>query len=393
MKNPKVPYAELDTPSVLVDMAKLEANIKDMTDYAKSAGVRLRPHVKVHESAEIAKMQIKAGAVGIDTGSLGQAEAMSEAGLNDILISHPTYYGGIRLQKFKRLVSRRGIKLAVMLDMVEQAKAVSEVGVELKRKIPVVIKVDTNAPLGGFSRLGVLPGEPLLKLAKEFGKLPGIELKGVYAHEIAVNPTPETLSKYALDTGKLIVEQAEMLRKNGFNIEDVSVGASPTFRYTCRHIKEGRLKGVTEIDPGNCIIGDLVYAKSLGNVKETCAVTVLATVITTSHPEKIAIDAGYKTFGANYNIGARNDPGHIWNGMFKFGEVPGRDDLHCGRLSAETGYIYYKDPSKKELEYGERIQIIPNNATLVINIHDEIYGVRNGTVEKVFRVTARGRGN
>jgi hypothetical protein len=64
-------YPLLDTPAVLVDMDRLEANIKDMSERAKSAGVRLRPHVKVHECAEIAKMQLAAGACGIDTGSLG----------------------------------------------------------------------------------------------------------------------------------------------------------------------------------------------------------------------------------------------------------------------------------------------------------------------------------
>ncbi len=392
MKGYKVQYPELDTPSVLINMDKLEANIKMMSDCAKSAGVRLRPHVKVHESAEIAKMQIKAGACGIDTGSLGQAEAMAGAGINDILISHPTFYGGIRLEKFKKLAAKPGLKLSVNVDMVEQAEGVSSVGVALGKKIPVSIKVDTNVPLGGYGRLGILPGEPLLKLAREFRKLPGIELTGIYGHEMASTPTPEACAKLALETGNLIAEQAEMLRRDGFNIETVSVGASPTFRYTCQYIKEGKIKGVTEIDPGNCIIGDLGYMRALGNTRETIAATVLVTVISTSHPEKAAIDAGYKTFGADFVVGARNDPGYAWNGMPKFGEVEGRPDLWCGRTSAETGYIYYKDPAKK-LAYGERIEIAPNNATLVINIHDEIYGVRNGKVEKVFKVTARGKGN
>jgi D-serine deaminase-like pyridoxal phosphate-dependent protein len=385
-------YPLLDTPAVLVDMDRLEANIKDMSERAKSAGVRLRPHVKVHECAEIAKMQLAAGACGIDTGSLGQAEAMAASGITDILISHPTYYGGVRLEKFKKLLANDALKLSVNLDMVEQAEGVSQAGKTAGKKVPVAIKVDTNAPLGGVGRLGVLPGKALVDIARRISKFPNVELKGIYAHEIGSVHTREALAKFALETGLLMAETAAMMRKEGFDIESVSVGASPTFRYTCQYMKEGKLKGITEIDPGNCIIGDLGYMRSGGNTFETIAAKVLATVISTSHPEKAAIDAGYKTFGADFIVGAVKDPGYYWNGMPSFGRVKERPDLWCGRLSAETGYVYYQDLAKT-LSYGDRIEVYPNNNTLVINIHDQIYGVRNGEIERVFKVTSRGAGN
>jgi D-serine deaminase-like pyridoxal phosphate-dependent protein len=385
-------YPSLDTPVVLVDMDRLEANIKDMSERAKSAGVRLRPHVKVHECADIAKMQLAAGACGVDTGSLGQAEAMAAAGITDILISHPTYYGGVRLEKFQKLLANDALKLSVNLDMVEQAEGVSRAGQAVGKKVPVAIKVDTNAPLGGFGRLGVLPGKGLVEMARQVSKFPNITLKGIYAHEIGPVHTPEALAKFALETGLLIADTATMLRREGFDIEGVSVGASPTYRYTCQYLKEGKLKGITEIDPGNCIIGDLGYMRSGGNTFETIAATVLATVISVSHPEKAAIDAGYKTFGADFMVGAVKDPGYYWNGMPSFGRVKGRPDLWCGRLSAETGYVYYQDAAKT-LVYGERIEVYPNNNTLVINIHDQIYGVRRGEIERIFKVTSRGAGN
>jgi D-serine deaminase-like pyridoxal phosphate-dependent protein len=385
-------YPSLDTPVVLIDMDRMEANIKDMSERAKSAGVKLRPHVKIHESAEIAKMQIAAGACGIDTGSLGQAEAMASAGISDILISHPTYYGGIRLEKFTKLIKNDALKISVNLDMVEQAEGVSRAGKAAGKNVPVSIKVDTNASLGGVGRLGVMPGKELVEMARKISKLSNVELKGIYAHEMVAIYTPEALAKFAMDTGLLTADAAAMLRKEGFNIETVSVGASPTFRYTCQYIKEGKLKGITEIDPGNCVIGDLVYMRTGGNTFETIAATVLTTVVSTSHPEKAAIDAGYKTFGADFIVGAVKDPGYYWNGMPSFGRVKGNPDLWCGRLSAETGYVYYKEPSKT-LTYGERIEIYPNNNTLVINLHNEIYGVRNGHIEHIFKVTARGAGN
>ena len=93
-----VPYPSLDTPAVLVDMDKLEANIGEMSRLAKEAGVRLRTHIKVHECAEIAKMQLAAGACGVEVGPIAQAEAMAAEGIGDIIVAHPGYYGEQKLE-------------------------------------------------------------------------------------------------------------------------------------------------------------------------------------------------------------------------------------------------------------------------------------------------------
>jgi D-serine deaminase-like pyridoxal phosphate-dependent protein len=130
-----------------------------------------------------------------------------------------------------------------------------------------------------------------------------------------------------------------------------------------------------------------------GSTREACAVTVLTTIMSTSHSDYVVIDAGYKTFGADPLIEFRDVPGFFWNGRPSYSSVQGRPDLWFGRISAETSVLYYTDPGKKNLSLGERLEIVPNNATLVINIHDQIYGVRNGAVEKVIPVTGRGRGN
>ncbi len=125
MTEQSIPYPSLDTPAVLVDLDKLEANIDRMSKLAAGAGLRLRPHVKVHECAEIAKMQIAAGACGVDVGSMGQAEAMAEAGITNILISHPGYYGGHKQQKLRKLLGRKDLSLMLNIDMVEQAEGAS----------------------------------------------------------------------------------------------------------------------------------------------------------------------------------------------------------------------------------------------------------------------------
>jgi D-serine deaminase-like pyridoxal phosphate-dependent protein len=388
MTEQKIPYPSLDTPAVLVDLNSLEANIREMSQLAAEVGVRLRPHVKVHENASIARMQIEAGACGVEVGTVGQAEAMAEQGIDDIVVAHPSFYGGLKGEMLKKLLNQSLLKLTVMVDMFEQAEIISQVAQAVGKKISVLIKVD----LGRSSRYGVLPGEPILNLARKLRQLPGINLVGIYGHEMGVKPTPESKNEIALETATIMTEAARMLRQAGIAIDHVSVGASPTFRSTCRFMKEGKFAEITEIHPGQCVIGDIKYMKGGGNAREACAVTVLTTVMSTSHSGWAVIDAGYKTFGADSLIEYRDTPGFFWDGKPSFGSVQGRPDLWLGRLSAETSCLDYVDPGKK-LSFGERLEIVPNNATLVVNIHDRIYGVRNGAVEKVIPVTGRGRGN
>jgi len=388
MAKQEVPYPSLDTPAVLVDLNTLEANIEEMSRLSAGAGLRLRPHVKVHENASIAKMQIEAGACGVEVGTVEQAEAMIEQGITDIVIAHPNFYGGPKGEILKKLLDHSSLKLTVMVDMLEQAEIISQMAQSVGKRISVLIKVD----LGQSSRFGVFPGEPILNLARKLSRLPNIALAGIYGHEMGGQPTPEGKEKVAFEAATIITENARMLRKEGIAINHVSLGASPTFRSTCRFIKEGKFREITEIHPGQCAIGDIMYMRAGGNLREACAVTVLTTVMSTSHLAWAIIDAGYKTFGNDSLIGHRDTTGFFWKEMPSFGSVQGRQDLWLGRLSAETGCLHYTD-QKKKLRLGERLEIVPNNATLVINIHDKIYGTRNGVVEVTIPVTGRGRGN
>lgn len=387
MAKQNISYPTLDTPAVLLDLDKLDANIREMSQLAAEAGVRLRPHTKVHQSLAIAKMQLEAGACGIEVGSVNQAEPMADGGIDDILVAHP-FCGDHKLETLKGLLSRPKLKITVVLDMFEQAEGISQVGQVHGRAIPVLIKVET-----GGGRYGVLPGEPTLNLAKKLRGLPGIKLVGIYAHEVGAKPTAEGVDRMAFEVASVTVETAKMLRREGIPIEQVSVGASPTYHATCHYIKEGKFPEITEIHPGALVIGDIMYMMARGNTRETCAVTVLTTVMSSSQPDHAVIDAGYKTFGADSLIARRETPGFFWKEKASFGSIQGRSDLWLGRLSAETSLVYYTEPKSKKLSLGDRLEIVPNNATLVINIHDQLYGVRKGVVEKVIPVTGRGRGS
>lgn len=386
----EVPYASLDTPAVLVDLAKLEANISEMSGFAAEAGVRFRAHIKAHMSAEIARMQLAAGACGVEVGTIGLAEAVADTGLNDIIVAHPSFYGGPKQETLKRLLRKPGLKLAIVVDMIEQAQGIAQAGQATGQEPAVLLKVDANAMFDGLARFGTMSEEATLNLAAQLHQLPGIDFIGLYAHEMPNDSTQEGMDKIAFETAAFMAETTKKLRGKGIPVDHVSVGASNTFRPTCRYIKEGKFPEITEIHPGTAVTGDIMYLKEGGVKRETCAVTVLTTVISTSHPAFAMTDAGYKTFGADYILGAVNAPDFFWNGLASFGSIQGRSDLRAGFLCAETGMVYYMDP-KKKLSLGERLEIVPNNATLVNSLHDNLYGVRNGVVEKVLPMVARGR--
>jgi len=379
-----IPYPYLDTPVCLLDLNKLEANIKLIQQAANEAGVKLRPHTKVHESVYIAKMQLEAGASGIEVGAIEQAEPMAEAGISDIFIVHP-FFGEHKLETLKRLLSRwPKFKFTVVVDMIEQAEGISKVAQDISKTVPLVIKLDT-----GVDRYGVAPGEPTLNLAKKLQQIPSIELIGLYAHESGAKPTEKNVAEVAFDVASKTCEMARVLRKEGFKMEHISVGASSTHFATCRYIKEGKFPEITELHPGQRVIGDIRYMMGLGNTREQCALTVLVSIMSTTHPNYVIIDAGWKTFGGDSMIEQREMLGVFWNGKPNYGSIQERSDIRFVRIATETGWIYYMEGAKKDLKIGDRLEIVPNNVSAVINIHNKIYGVRDSDVEVVIPITGR----
>ncbi len=373
----------IETPAVIVYMDVLESNIAEMSRLAREAGVRLRPHTKIHECPEIAGMQIAGGACGIEVGAIERALCMADAGIQDILIAHP-FYGEPKLAVLRRLLEKPGLKLTLMADMLEQAEGISRTGEALGKTIPVLLKINA-----GGNRFGVRPGEPALRTVEQLLHLPGISFEGLYAHESGGKPTRESLEKVARETATLTVETARLLVKEVIPVRHVSVGASPTLRATCDLLKEGEFPEITEIHPGHCAIGDIWHVRALANPREACAAAVLCTVMSAVDPGYVIIDAGYKTFGADSLIQYRDSPGFFRQGQPSFGSVQGRPDLWLGKISAETAILQYMDPAvvpEKRLRIGDRLEIVPNSATLAISLQRRIYGVRNGVVERTFSV-------
>lgn len=380
--------AAIPTPAVVVYLDVLQANIAEMSRLAAEAGVKLRPHTKIHECPGIAKLHLAGGACGIEVGTIERAVCMAAAGIEDILIAHPVC-GEHRLQTLRRLIERPGLKLTVMVDMLEQARPIAQIGKTLGKGIPVLLKLNT-----GGNRFGVRPGQPALLIAQQLCRLPGIILDGIYAHEAGGKPTAESQQRLAVDVATMVAGTARLFASAGIPLAHVSVGASPTLRATCALLREKQFPEITEIHPGHCTIGDMWHVKAGVNAREACAAAVLCSVMSTANQGYVVIDAGYKTFGADSLIQYRDMPDFFWDGMPSYGSVQGHPELWVGRLGAETACVYSREPGRSPeawLRIGDRLEIVPNNATLAISMQERLYGIRQGAVEQVMPVGGRGR--
>jgi len=359
---------ELDTPVAVIDLDIMERNISDMADFANSAGVKLRPHIKTHKTPEIASMQLKAGANGITCAKLGEVEVMIDSiAVDDIFIANQIV-GGEKIQRLLKLSERA--KISVGVDSVKVAQPISDVAVKHGVKIPVIIKIDV-----GLKRTGVPYGEPAVELAKKIVKMHGLLLAGIYTHEGHVyNVTGfDEVRQVGLESGQMMIETADMMRKSGIDVETISVGATPSAKITCT------VNGVTETRPGTYVFNDYFEIKLGAAKEEDCALTILATVISVPTDDRAVIDAGTKSL--------TSDKAQAFG---VYGLVKGMPDVKLIRAYEEHGVLKV-DPSKAKLKVGDKLEVIPNHVCPAVNLFDELVVIRNDRVETTWKVSARGK--
>jgi D-serine deaminase-like pyridoxal phosphate-dependent protein len=357
---------ELETPALLIDLDALETNLAGMAAVAARAGVRLRPHTKTHKSPEIARMQLQAGAVGITCAKLGEAEVMADAGLDDLLIAYPLV-GDRKLRRLRDLMDRARVR--VSLDSVEVAEGLGRVGRELGRDVEVLVEVDT-----GLHRLGRPPGQPTVELVGRVATVPGVEVVGLLTHagHAYRAHAPEELRRVAEREVLDLVETAELCRRDGISLGEISVGSTPTARIGAF------VDGVTEIRPGTYALNDATMMRLGVATEAMAAARVLVTVVARPTDERFVVDAGSKCFTTD-NMGSMAD----WL------VVAGRPDLHMDFLSEEHGVGHRA--GSDGVRIGERLQVIPSHACACVNMFDVAYGVRDGRLERELPIAGRGR--
>jgi D-serine deaminase-like pyridoxal phosphate-dependent protein len=309
--------------------------------------------------------------VGITCAKLGEAEVMAEkSAARDIFIA----YQIVGAEKIRRLLAlaahSRVSRVSVGIDSVEVAHPISEAARRRGVRIPVLIKIDV-----GQARTGVEAGKPALELARKLAAMAGLELAGLYTHEGQVYDASglAELGGLARAAGEKMAETAALLRAAGLGVAVVSVGATPSARLTCQ------VPGITESRPGTYVFNDWMQIR-LGTAEEKdCALTILATVISVPTADRAVIDAGSKTVTTE-RISLSGTLGAIRN----------RPDLQFFDANEEHGMIRMTRLESR-LRVGDKVEIIPNHVCAVMNLHDEVVGLRGDRVETIWKVAARGK--
>jgi D-serine deaminase-like pyridoxal phosphate-dependent protein len=358
-----------DTPEIVIDLDVVRANIARTQAMADEAGVTVRPHIKTHKMPAIARMQVEAGAVGVQVAKLGEAEVMADGGIEDILVGYPIV-GEAKRSRLADLATRASISATLDSDTV--AEGISRVAAERGLTIRVLIELDT-----GLRRLGVAPGDEAVDLAERVAALPGLELTGVFTHEGHVYGQGRDAAereRLTLEACSAAVETALEIRRLGIDAPVVSVGSAGTFRFAIH------CPGVTEVRPGTYVFNDRSQLAQGAAGGEDVAAFIVTTVVGRPTADRVVVDAGSKVLASDRML--------VPDPPLSFGAVWGHDDWLVARLSEEHGVI--EVPPDAEVRIGDRVAIVPNHVCPTINLASFVTVVEGGDVVDRCPVAARG---
>lgn len=346
---------DIDTPAVLIDVDRAEANLQRFQTYADSHGLAVRPHIKTHKLPRFAKRAVELGAVGITCQKLGEAEVMADAGLTDIFIPY-NIIGKAKLDRLAALHER--IKLGVTADSEATIKGLAEAFKECAKPLDVQVECDT-----GMGRCGVQTPEEAVALAKLIAAAKGLHFAGFMTY-------PKTGA--VLENEAFLSQAKQQAIAAGLDPSVISNGGSPDMW------RAHEVTSATEHRPGTYIYMDRFQVAKGAGTWDDCALTVLATVVSRPTDNRAVIDAGSKALSSDTF------------GMDGFGRVVEYPDAVISSLSEEHGTIDLSACTHKP-DIGEHIRIIPNHACVVSNLFDNVVLISGDAVVEIVPVAARGR--
>jgi D-serine deaminase-like pyridoxal phosphate-dependent protein len=373
--------SDLDTPALVLDRRRLEANLARMSERARRLGVDLRPHMKTAKSAEVGRLATEGHFGGITVSTLKEAEYFAERGFTDIV-----YAVGISLDKLERVAALQatGVRVTTLTDNLEVARGIGARSAALGAHFEVLVELDT-----GDGRAGVAPdSEALIEIGKALDGTRDVDLRGVLTHaghSYACRNVAEVEAVAEAERAGA-VQGAERLRAEGLPCPLVSVGSTPT----AMHARS--LDGVTEMRPGVYVFNDVFQAEIESCAFSDIAVTVLAAV-TGHHRERgeVVIDAGGLALSKDRSTAeAPRDVG--------FGLVvdaacgDSLPELHVARVSQEHGVVAAPGGGLpfEVLPPGTRVRVLPNHACMTAAAYDSYHVVDGG--EEIVAVWSRVNG-
>ncbi|WP_170763080.1 3-hydroxy-D-aspartate aldolase BhcC [Ruegeria lacuscaerulensis] len=366
---PGMDAADIQTPSLVLDLDALERNIKKMGDYAKAHGMRHRVHGKMHKSVDVAKLQEKiGGAVGVCCQKVSEAEVFVRGGIKDVLVSNQVRDPA----KIDRLASlpKLGSRIIVCVDDLDNVADLSGAAVDHGTQLEVFIEIDCGA-----GRCGVTTTPEVIEIAKAVEAAENLKFTGIQAYQGAMQHLDSyEARKEKLDTAIAMVKDAvEGLKAEGIECELVSGGGTGSYYF------ESNSGVYNELQCGSYAFMDADYGRILdkdGNRIDQGewenAFFILTSVMSHAKADKAIVDAGLKAQSVDSGLPV----------------VFGRDDVEYIKCSDEHGVVM--DPNGV-LKVNDKLKLVPGHCDPTANVHDWYVGVRNGKVESVWPVSARGR--
>jgi D-serine deaminase-like pyridoxal phosphate-dependent protein len=345
---------ELETPVPIIDIGIVKRNLARWQARCDKAGFANRPHIKTHKLVPLALAQMELGASGITVQKLGEAEVMANAGITDILLTF-NVVGHHKLERLAELMKRTDIK--VVADNPAVLEGLSHAAREAGRELVVLVECDTGA-----ARNGVQSPEAALALAQAIDAAPGLSFGGLM-----------TLPKNGArgQMAAFLDEARTGLAKSGLEVPAVSTGGSPDMW------NDEGLDAITEYRSGTYIYHDRMQVAAGSAAPDDCALSVLATVVSTPTENRAMIDAGSKALTSDLV------------GLEGYGEVRALSGALVYGLSEEHGFL---DTSKvnNRPKVGDLLRVTPNHVCPVTNLFEKVIFVRGDEVLGAVNVDARG---
>lgn len=360
---PGDPLARVDTPSLVLDLGPFEANLRAMQAWADRHEVALRPHAKAHKCPEIARRQLALGARGICCQKVSEALPFVAAGIHDIHISNEVV-GPAKLALLGQLA--RVAKLSVCVDNAKNLADISQAMVQAGAQIDVLVEVDV-----GQGRCGVSDDALVLALAQQARDLPGVDFVGLQAYHGSVQHarTREERARICRQAARIAASYAQLLRESGIACDIITGGGTGSAEFDAA-------SGVyTELQAGSYAFMDGDYGANEwdGALTFQNSLFVLSTVMSVPAPERVILDAGLKSTTAECGPPAVFD-------------APG---LTYAAINDEHGVVRVA-PGATAPALGDVLRLVPSHVDPTFNLHDGLVVVRDGVVQDIWEIAARG---
>jgi D-serine deaminase-like pyridoxal phosphate-dependent protein len=358
---------DLPTPALLLDLDAFEDNVARMVKYAKEHNVALRPHGKTHKCPEIARILIRAGAVGACVAKISEAEVFAKGGVAGILVTTAV----IGKQKIERAVQLaiQNPDLIISVDDPQNVCDLNAAAAAANARLNLAIDLF----VGG--RTGIEPGERALGLAGQIERLPNVKLAGIQAYVGSASHVVgwEARKRFSEKAMAPAVETRRLFEAKGIACPLLSGGSTGTYNI------DSEIEGMTELQPGSFMFMDLEYNRIGGQSGPVYrdfrnALSVLTTIVSKPSKDLAIVDGGVKSFSTDtpFTPEAKTLHGvtYTWGG-----------DEH-GKLNLAD--------ATAPVQVGDRIEFIIPHCDPSVNLYDRMYCLRGRNVETVWAIAARG---